>query len=323
MLPKQDRRVNQRTKIERLTYIELPSGDGGIAKDVSEGGLGFYAVSPPETPASFPISIRLWSSGSFKLVAALVELAWTDATRKSGGLRFTYLPDESREQLRKWHFESNARPAAEEQPHLAHPVRAYGFPPRIGKLAFSNAVQKCALRQPVAPITRGVVSERNLSLLTVTGVSILAGVIGFMYNTGYRDIREGLDSKARIQGERTYQLHARELASNGIPMVALVRGFAAKNVLPVGAPAQAGTEDEFLFVQVGPFYSKQGEESLVERLRRNNFAAYASQLGNSELYRVQLGPYTTDEAADTAQDDLQKGGFDSFVRESPRSKPGL
>src|ERR1700722_14568065 len=169
MLPKQDRRVNQRTKIERLTYIELPSGDGGIAKDVSEGGLGFYAVSPPETPASFPISIRLWSSGSFKLVAALVELAWTDATRKSGGLRFTYLPDESREQLRKWHFESNARPAAEEQPHLAHPVRAYGFPPRSGKPAFSNAVQKCALRQPVVvPVTRGVGSERNLSVLIVT-----------------------------------------------------------------------------------------------------------------------------------------------------------
>jgi len=267
--------------------------------DLSEGGLGFCAISPPETP-TFPVSIRLWSSAGFKLIAAIVEVAWADTTSKTGGLRFTYLPDESREQIRKWHFELSMRSATEQQPR-SHPVWAYGY------------------RQPIMPSRTKVLGrERNLGLLMVTAASILAGVIGFTSNSWHRDNQQRVDWISRIQGDQTVGVSTRELAPNSIPAVASAQGNALKPVLLGSAPAQTGNGDEFLLVQVGSFVRKQSEaQNFVEKLRRNNFVAYASQLGNSEFYRVQLGPYTTDEAADTAQGELQKAGFESFVREAP------
>ncbi len=37
--PKTDRRAHPRQKIQSLTYVELGGGNGGIALNVSEGGM--------------------------------------------------------------------------------------------------------------------------------------------------------------------------------------------------------------------------------------------------------------------------------------------
>jgi len=63
--------------------------------------MGFCAISVPELPTLFPVSMRFWSSASFKLVAAIVEPVWADRVMNVGGLRFTYLPNESLEQIRR------------------------------------------------------------------------------------------------------------------------------------------------------------------------------------------------------------------------------
>ena len=91
-----------------------------------------------------------------------------------------------------------------------------------------------------------------------------------------------------------------------------VDGAKLAEVRLAAEPERTTQADEFLYVQVG-FYSHSAEaHSLVERLRKRGFTAYASELGSSQLYRVQLGPYTTSEAADMTQDALKEVGFDSF-----------
>ncbi len=94
-----ERRTNIRKAPEQLVYLSLPSNNGGILLDVSEGGLGFHSIAP--VPANGPIHFR-FAIGSGAKVKGVGELAWIDKTGKVGGLRFTQLPDEAREQIRVW-----------------------------------------------------------------------------------------------------------------------------------------------------------------------------------------------------------------------------
>jgi hypothetical protein len=105
MMP-QDRRLSIRKPLDYIAYLSLPPNNGGVVMDVSEGGLGFHAIAPLE--ADGPIHFR-FAIDSANRIRAVGELAWIDETRKVGGLRFTELPDEVREQIRAWAAKSDSR----------------------------------------------------------------------------------------------------------------------------------------------------------------------------------------------------------------------
>jgi len=98
MMP-QERRFSTRKVPEHLTYIGLPFNNGGIVLDLSVGGLSFHSIAP--IVADGPIAFR-FSVGSAKRIKAVGELAWIDKTGRTGGLRFTELPDEIRQIIRAW-----------------------------------------------------------------------------------------------------------------------------------------------------------------------------------------------------------------------------
>lgn len=98
MMP-QERRHSIRKTPENLAYIGLPFNNGGIVLDVSEGGLGFRAIAPVK--ADGPIRFQFAIDAAAR-VEAVGELAWKDETGKTGGLRFTALPDQMREYIRVW-----------------------------------------------------------------------------------------------------------------------------------------------------------------------------------------------------------------------------
>src|SRR6202521_5996550 len=111
-----DRRQTPRMKVMGLAYVNLDPDNGGIILDISEGGLCFQSTGPG--PVKQTETIRFWYSprshqimarqveaqtrGVSRLIEAGSELAWTDETRKMGGLRFTNLSAEAREQIREW-----------------------------------------------------------------------------------------------------------------------------------------------------------------------------------------------------------------------------
>jgi hypothetical protein len=94
-----ERRVSIRKPLERLAYISLPFNNGGVVLDVSEGGVGFHSIAPVK--ADGPIHFR-FAVDSARRIRAVGELAWKDETGKTGGLRFTELPDDVREYIRAW-----------------------------------------------------------------------------------------------------------------------------------------------------------------------------------------------------------------------------
>ncbi len=94
-----ERRRSPRTVLTNLAYIHLEPDSGAIVLNISEGGLGFHAVAPVLQTGI----IRFWCSMKpDERVEASGEVAWTDESKKTGGLRFTHLSEGAREQIQKW-----------------------------------------------------------------------------------------------------------------------------------------------------------------------------------------------------------------------------
>src|ERR1700674_5405352 len=102
----QERRQYSRKTLNPRPYSNLPSDNGGIVLDVSEQGLRFRAIAPVEQSGPIPFSFTSHSN----LVAGIGELVWFDQATKTGGLRFTQLPYNALEQIRKWPQNTNLRP---------------------------------------------------------------------------------------------------------------------------------------------------------------------------------------------------------------------
>jgi cell division septation protein DedD len=101
----QTRRLYPRKTLNPLPYVSLPSDNGGIVLDVSEQGLRFRAVAPVKQLGPIHFS---FSAYSYR-IDGVADLVWTDRAKKTGGLRFTQLSDEAREQIRKWPHELDLR----------------------------------------------------------------------------------------------------------------------------------------------------------------------------------------------------------------------
>ena len=109
-----DRRHAPRIPVKGHAYVNLDANNGGVILNISEGGLCFQSAAAIQRTET----IRLWFSyrshpveadggltstkGVSRFIEAGSELAWTDHTGKTGGLRFTNLPADAREQIRDW-----------------------------------------------------------------------------------------------------------------------------------------------------------------------------------------------------------------------------
>ncbi len=93
-----ERRNVARTKLDKLAYIHIEPNNGGIVLNVSEGGLGFHSMAPVERNGPVRFSLKEQN----RRIDICGELIWTDAIQKVGGLRFTTLTSEAREQIDDW-----------------------------------------------------------------------------------------------------------------------------------------------------------------------------------------------------------------------------
>src|SRR5277367_4407610 len=121
--PATERRRSRRRKPAQLVYLEFGKENGGMVKDVSEGGMRFYLINPVAAGQSLHFSVNLDAD---RRVEGRALMVWTDAGGKSGGMSFSELSAESRETLRAWLAEIDSPlPAAAALPvHGAAPSTA-------------------------------------------------------------------------------------------------------------------------------------------------------------------------------------------------------
>ena len=97
-MSKPERRHSPRTTMERLASIQIEPDNGGIVLNVSGEGLCFHSIAPVEKNENLCFSLLEQN----RRIAACGELAWTDELGTVGGMRFTTLPAEAREQVQSW-----------------------------------------------------------------------------------------------------------------------------------------------------------------------------------------------------------------------------
>ncbi len=98
--PKTDRRAHPRQKIQSLTYVELGHGNGGIALNISEGGMTVVAAQPLD--AEGPIDIALQLPQTRKRLGLKGEIRWMSDSRKEAGVQFIDLTPEALADIRDW-----------------------------------------------------------------------------------------------------------------------------------------------------------------------------------------------------------------------------
>ncbi len=98
--PKTDRRAHPRQKIQSLTYVELGNGNGGIALNVSEGGITVVAAQPLDAEGQIDIALQLPQTR--KRLQVKGEVRWLSDSRKEAGIQFLELSAEALEDIRAW-----------------------------------------------------------------------------------------------------------------------------------------------------------------------------------------------------------------------------
>lgn len=225
-------RQSPRMTLEELAYISLEADNGGIVLNISDGGLCFHAVAPVQRTGT----IRFWFSAEGRRIEADGELVWTDATRKTGGLRFTAVSAEAREQMRIWMVQS-ARPLSAERKSLEPVAAPHALPGLSSSRPSTNtAPAECGPPDVLSPKEKAPTLAGGFHRGLVTGIVISALVAGaFLFHAYRRQFGESLIRLGERFGAKP-QSQAVAPAPAPIPVQLPVAALKPKTVSPAPAP---------------------------------------------------------------------------------------
>ena len=110
---KSERRRKSRNRPLSLVYVELPSGNGGMMRDLSEEGFAIRAMLPlragEHTPFSFSLNESVHIDGEAKIL-------WVEENGRVAGVRFTQISSVARALIHDWLSRPQDSPKAKELP---------------------------------------------------------------------------------------------------------------------------------------------------------------------------------------------------------------
>jgi len=115
-------RAHARRRILPIGYVELGQENGGILLNLSEGGL---AVRSPLPLVSREFTgIRFQAPKSQAWLTASGRIVWLSDSKKEGGIQFTELPGDARQQIHKWaSADSDLEDGGQSHPPSSHEGR--------------------------------------------------------------------------------------------------------------------------------------------------------------------------------------------------------
>lgn len=109
---KPERRFTSRERPERLSYIQFEPEGGGIVVNASQQGLAFHCAAAVRQNGPIQVCLSPNPTEQIKLSA---EIAWMDERKRSGGLRFTEVTAEARNQIVQWLTHTSESEASSER----------------------------------------------------------------------------------------------------------------------------------------------------------------------------------------------------------------
>lgn len=116
--PSDSPRIYYRHPINSLVYVSLDEGNGGIIRNLSQGGAAIQAVGPLEVNQSVRMRFDLMNPRARIDVRA--EVAWASSSGQAG-LRFLEMPPQVKSQLSDWIFATLLRAIEQASPVLTCP----------------------------------------------------------------------------------------------------------------------------------------------------------------------------------------------------------
>jgi hypothetical protein len=164
--------------LEKLIYIQIDKNNGGIVLNMAESGLCFQSATPVGHNGSFPFSLVENS----RAIAARGEVVWTDQVQQLGGLRFTDLSDEGREQVKLWMSQAVTSSSRNCDPELK-----FARLNAIGRFTAAeteiDVEQPSIIQEQEGPNRRLVASRFAVGLVTGVLISALGfGLFSFVYD---------------------------------------------------------------------------------------------------------------------------------------------
>jgi hypothetical protein len=138
----QERRQCTRIRPTQLVYLELGADNGGMVRDISETGIGFFAMSPLAGGEKIKY---IFKPDGVRRLEGKAEVAWADVTGKVGGLRFLDVSDEFRGGLHSWLRGNRA---------LADPEGQHA-PPAATSMDRAEQPTREPFKEPLKPATEG------------------------------------------------------------------------------------------------------------------------------------------------------------------------
>ena len=349
MILQQERRLSRRKAPLRPTYINLESDYPGMMQDISEGGLRFRVIDSLEQ--AWPV--HFWFVANSKRIRGTGELVWTDEARKTGGLRFTHLSEETWDQIRSWLDESNPRPSPTKDSTPGFTSRGPSAPPKqtayrtvpIRACDISlhrpppqppDSVVALPMSPPAAP--RREVSKttslpslgtalqaKRLSPSKAICAALLVMILAasaYIYHRGSSEwviwpgLRNSGPGKARTA----------TLPSDRVEPP--VRSTVSSEPAGIGTPEPRSSQAEMteaplqnppipsggFVVQVAAVRREVDTRMWIENLRGREFPAFVRYPTVDGFYRVLVGPYRDEASARSARQELKRAGYESFIR---------
>jgi hypothetical protein len=184
-----ERRRSPRNHVERFAYINIEPSNGGSVLNVSEGGLCFHSIAPIQRTKT----IRFWFREHQQRIEVQGELVWMDELQKTGGLRFTDLPEEAREAMRKWICLPETPVASDQVFPLSSLLRQSNHAPRASRREIKVAPDSSEPPAVVSPDTRVQAPLAGFSGGLVTGLLVSALLVApFLLRSYKRQLGESL-----------------------------------------------------------------------------------------------------------------------------------
>lgn len=157
-----DPRLQERKQPERRVFCKLDGDESSIVLNLSEDGLCFESLKPIEEKGA--LHLHLSVDGN-KPIEATGRLAWLDAAKRTGGLRFLELSAPARQQIRAWLSETSAASPGTKVPTSQKRDRQADDGLAIEKLPTWQVVHVPSTQ--LVPIERHRAKARRLFLLGV------------------------------------------------------------------------------------------------------------------------------------------------------------
>jgi septal ring-binding cell division protein DamX len=317
----------------------LQSGYAGIVRDISDGGLRFRVIDPLQESEQ----VHFWFVANFSRIGGTGDLVWMDETKKTGGLRFTQLSEESREQIRSWLHESNLRPRIGEDsiPDVAatgaSPLSNQSDQCTVPALASEPSSRPALLQSAISVSTRhgsrpptlgwnilkrsalallethfGAKNRSSLKAVHAVILALMIAALSYIYFREARELRNGLGRRTFERGQAQITPQVSQQVAPQAPRVT-TPGSAAMNEVKSPSSKPLAAHEAFV-IQVSAVLTEADTRMLIQSLRQNGFPAFVRNPTVDGFYRILVGPYPDRDSARIAQHDLERAGYKPFIR---------